>query len=64
MADDGRSGVEVMKRRNTEALLRRIKKRLDRARKSLIVEDTASALEEIDWAIIELEGEVELAAKE
>jgi len=53
-----------MKRRNTEALLRRIKKRLDRARKSLLVEDTASALEEIDWAIIELEGEVELAAKE
>ncbi len=44
-----------MARMDTTALLKKIKKRLNRARNALKVEDNLTALEEIDYAILELE---------
>jgi len=53
----------MSRRRSYEALLRKLKKRLSNARASLRQGDEAGALEEIDWAILELEGDIELEAE-
>ena len=53
-----------MARRDTTALIKRLKKRLNQARKALIVDDSVSALEQIDYAILDLESELEFEAKE
>jgi len=45
-------------------LIKRLKKRLNKARKSLVVEDTPTALEEIDYAILDIEAELEVRAEE
>ena len=52
-----------MARRDTTALIKRLKKRLNRARNALKYDDPATALIEIDYAILEIEGELEARAK-
>ena len=52
-----------MARRDTTALIKRLKKRLNNARKHLTYERTEEALEEIDYALIELESELEFEAE-
>lgn len=52
-----------MARRDTTALLKQLKKRLNQARKALLVEDSATALEHVDWAILELEELAEESAE-
>jgi len=49
----------VGRRVNTHALLKKIKKRLNKARQSLKVGDELTALEQIDYALIELDEAVE-----
>lgn len=49
---------------DTTALLKRIKKRLNQARKALTVDDELTALEQIDYAILELEAMAEEAVEE
>lgn len=53
-----------MARRDTTALIKRLKKRLNRARMALKVDDPITALEEIDYAILDLEAEAEFEATE
>ena len=53
-----------MARRDTTALIKRLKKRLDRARKHLVYERTEEALEQIDYALLDLETELEFEAEE
>lgn len=53
-----------MARRDTTALIKRMKKRLDRARKHLVVDEPEKALEQIDYAILDLETELEFEAEE
>ncbi len=53
-----------MARRDTTALIKRMKKRLDRARKALLTEQTDKALEEVDYALLELETELEFEVEE
>lgn len=48
-----------MARRDTTALIKRLKKRLNRARKSLLVNEPEKAIEQIDYAILDIEAELE-----
>ena len=52
-----------MARRDTTALIKRLKKRLNRARKALKYDDPLTALEEIDYALLDIEAELEAEAK-
>ena len=45
-------------------MIKRMKKRLNRARKALMVERAEEALEQIDYALLELETELEFEAEE
>jgi len=51
-------------RRDTTALIKRLKKRLNQARKSLLIDEPEEALEHIDYAILDIEAELEFEAEE
>lgn len=53
-----------MARRDTTALIKRLKKRLNQARKSLLIDEPEEALEHIDYAILDIEAELEFEAEE